>query len=733
MTTIVRQLPENPVTRVMAAPPELAAHTSFDKLRMSGVAYPARFRALLLGRRQVSLRVTILVLLVGLLLSTIGSIAGVAFVSTSAAIGELEANHFVLASNAATREISTLLEPAQSILTASRTQATRGLLPIDQPEQLAELLAEQLRYQKNLAWLSYSDDATGRFVGAWRRSDGAIILNQSAPAVNEGRPFESVLELDGSRSPIQRQVKPGYDPRQRPWYRQAAGQEGVIWTEPYEFNEGKMGITSALALHEPGTAKLRGVFTADFFLDDVSLYLADLLGGGQVRAFVLARSGEAIASSVASAANTPDPLLLAAERALPKSLGTLAVGDPVSFNFDHEGVRYAAVFQVFRVAEGLEWATGVMAPEDAFVGVVHDNARFAGLVGLLVLVVAVALGSILAARVSAPLGAIARDLERVGRLEISREPTATSSVQEIAVVSRAADRMKAGLRSFGHYVPKELVGELLASGTEAKLGGQLRNLTIQFSDLEGYTSIGERLDPSALVEHLAEYLQEMTAIIETERGTIDKFLGDGILAFFNAPADVPDHVALACRAALRQQERLQELRTKWAAEARPIFRARIGLHSGEALVGNIGTPERFEYTVVGDTVNLASRLEGLNKVYGTSILASKEVRDAAGPAFEWRALDQVAVVGRGEGTLVCELLGQRGQVAPERLRARDLYEGALAAYLTGHFATAARGFRAAAEIIPGNQAAELMLERVEGLLGQPAPTEWNGVHLALAK
>ena len=712
-------------------PASTGSVATVSRPRMAGAPL-GRLGSELTRRRRVSLRVAILTLLVSVLLSTVASIGGVAFVSTRNAIGDLEARHFALISTAATREVESLLEPARSILLESRTQAHRGLLPVGDPEGLGNLLAERLRYRANLAWLSYSDDATGRFVGAWRRPDGAIIINQSAPDVDGGRPFEQIIDVDGARTPFQREVKSGYDPRQRPWYQAAAASEGVIWTEPFEFNEGAMGITAALALREPGTLKLRGVFTADFFLADVSRFLAEVVEGRHGRAFVLSRGGQVIATS-STAGDPSGPVLLTALQTMPRSLATLEVGEPLSFTFDDGDVRYAAVFQVFPVAGELEWVTGVMAREDAYLAVVYDNAWFAVGVGLLLLTLAVVLGSFLAYRFSAPLSTIATDLERVGRFEIVPEPAPSTFVKEIAVVSQAVERMKASLRSFGHYVPTELVRELVASGSEARLGGQIRTLTVQFSDVEGFTTIGENLEPSELVEHLAEYLQEMTAILEKEGGTIGKFLGDGILAFFNAPNDVDGHAARACRAALAQQERLRELEARWLSEGKPVFRARIGLHLGDALVGNFGTPDRFEYTAVGDTVNLASRLEGLNKHYGTRVLASQAVRDAAGPDFEWRSLDRVAVAGRTGGTLVSELLGERGRVAPEVLQARDLYEQAVQAYFERRFAKAAIGFHAVLELVPGDRAAEMMLRRSEALWEEPPAPSWRGTHLQTTK
>lgn len=238
------------------------------------------------------------------------------------------------------------------------------------------------------------------------------------------------------------------------------------------------------------------------------------------------------------------------------------------------------------------------------------------------------------------------------------------------------------------------------------------------------------MEPSELVRVLSDYLKAMTDTVRDHGGTVDKFLGDGVLAFFNAPNDLPDHATRACWAAAQAQERLCALRHTWRAEGRPVFRTRIGLHTGEVLVGNIGTPERFEYTVIGDAVNLASRLEGLNKLYGTWVLGSQAVRDAAGPGFEWRLLDRGAVTGRSGGTLVSELLGERGQVAPKVLRARDVYEEALDDYFGQRFAAATTGFRAAAAALPGNRAAELMASRAEALQHHPPPADWTGVHLS---
>jgi adenylate cyclase len=293
--------------------------------------------------------------------------------------------------------------------------------------------------------------------------------------------------------------------------------------------------------------------------------------------------------------------------------------------------------------------------------------------------------------------------------------------------------MTASLRSFGRYVPADIVRALLAQGQEARLGGATRRLSIHFSDIENFTAISERLSPAEVVENLAAYLACMSDTVREHQGTVDKFIGDGIMAFWNAPNPVPDHTTQACRAALVAQERLAELRQRNAREGRPLFHARIGLHTGDVVVGNFGTDERFAYTAMGDSVNLASRLEALNKVYGTYILASADIRDEAAPIFEWRRLDRVAVVGRREPTDIYELIGEGGRVPAERLKARDLYEQALAAYTSRRFDAAAAEFRAVSEIIAGDRAAIAMAERAEALARSPPPADWDGVFVQAVK
>jgi adenylate cyclase len=204
-------------------------------------------------------------------------------------------------------------------------------------------------------------------------------------------------------------------------------------------------------------------------------------------------------------------------------------------------------------------------------------------------------------------------------------------------------------------------------------------------------------------------------------------MGDGIMAFFNAPEELPDHSRQACLAALEAQDQLARVASE-TPPGEPVFRARIGLGLGEVLVGNIGTRERFAYTLLGDEVNLASRLEGLNKLYGTAIIVSGAVMDEAGDGFEWRRLDRVAVKGRRQGTAIAELIGAKGAVAGDILAARDVYERALDCYFAGEFERAAELFADAAGLRPSDLGAAMMRDRAFALANDPPPN-WDGVHV----
>ena len=211
-------------------------------------------------------------------------------------------------------------------------------------------------------------------------------------------------------------------------------------------------------------------------------------------------------------------------------------------------------------------------------------------------------------------------------------------------------------KSFALYLAPHVINRMLSSNKLPELGGETRNVTVFFSDIEGFSLIAEKMSPDGLMELMNEYLSEMTDVIERHGGYVDKYIGDSIVAVFGAPADDPDHAANAARAALDCCTQLAELNASSAAFHECKLAQRIGINSGEALVGNFGSRRRFNYSVMSDAVNLASRLEGANKFYGTTIIASETTVALAGEAFAWRELDAIRVKGRTQALKIYELL-----------------------------------------------------------------------------
>ncbi|MBM4285260.1 MAG: CHASE2 domain-containing protein [Deltaproteobacteria bacterium] len=282
-------------------------------------------------------------------------------------------------------------------------------------------------------------------------------------------------------------------------------------------------------------------------------------------------------------------------------------------------------------------------------------------------------------------------------------------------------------RTFSQYLAETVVNDLLENPDKLRLGGERRRVTLFFSDLAGFTGISEGLTPEELVGLLNDYLSRMTEIIMEEGGTVDKFEGDAIMAFWGAPLEQEDQARRACRAALRQVRALDDLNQSLRSQGLPALAMRIGLHTGEAVVGNLGSAKRFDYTVIGDTVNLASRLEGLNKFYGTAVMASEATRAECGGEVEFMELDQVAVKGRAAPVTVFAVLGTAGELSQLQAEARQEFLEGLSLYRQGRFVEAVLHFERAREHLPDPHPAEVYLERCRHYQAAPPPPGWDGV------
>lgn len=346
---------------------------------------------------------------------------------------------------------------------------------------------------------------------------------------------------------------------------------------------------------------------------------------------------------------------------LRKTLGV----DRFNFELESDGKEYVALFSEIPGKFFKKWEVIVVTPTDDFVGALKQtNRKLIWLMAVLVLLES-AMIYIMAKKISRPIEIVSGAIERIRSLSFGQKPFPDSRIREIDQLQKATVLLDNALRSFSVFVPVGLVRGLIESGKPLAPAVEPRFMTIFFSDLENFTTISEQLSPQDLSEQTSRYFENVTVAVTEEQGTIDKFIGDSVMAFWGAPVALDDHVYRACLAALKASRRMKRLNAEWANEGRMPMPMRIGVHCANVVVGNVGSPQRLSYTVMGDGVNVASRIEGLNKQFGTSICISDSVYERVAGRVVVRALGRVPVKGRETEIVVYELQGIAGSDDPE--------------------------------------------------------------------
>jgi class 3 adenylate cyclase/ABC-type nitrate/sulfonate/bicarbonate transport system substrate-binding protein len=389
--------------------------------------------------------------------------------------------------------------------------------------------------------------------------------------------------------------------------------------------------------------------------------------------------------------------------------------DDFLFHSSRDGQELSASFARFPESFGHPWEAIIITPTDDFIGQIKKTNQ--QIVAIIVALTALELFLIyfLSRRLSQPIENISHELKSAESLSFDHPTNRPSKVREIAQLQSAASLLRNSLQSFSSFAPVDVVRGLIKSGIPLSLGVEKRNLTILFSDLENFSTRAEQSTPDALLEQMSVYFEQVTRAISEEQGTVDKFIGDGVMAFWGAPLEVPDHVLRACAGSLRAIRRMARVNEAWRAEGKPPLRVRIGLNTADVLVGNVGSSERFSYTVMGDGVNVAARLEGQNKMFGTTICISDSVYDAVASEIVARPLRRVQVKGRKQEFMVYELLGMAKsddpelEVRPADRRLSEMTWRASKAFEAGDLNAAARRYREILEAFPSDPVAKVML------------------------
>jgi adenylate cyclase len=566
--------------------------------------------------------------------------------------------------------------------------------------------------------------------------DGAIyasrVVERSKDHAKESPTLDRYVFLDASEKDVGSfSLDTTYDPRTRGWYRSASQTGSIMITEPDVFAAlGLIGFTVAAPFRTDG--KVSGVAAADITLDGLSQYLAERKISPGALSYILDQQGRVIAASDLSRtyANENGRVSLrhisSLDNGLPAAaFGARPRGTEKLYSFDRNGQEFVARLSAFAPELGTRWQLFVVAPISDFTGDFEANNKRLLAFGLAALCLQVVIIYFLTGAISSPLERLAAKVGVIQDLSDKDLPTVVSPIREISVLSRAIDTLDSTIKSFASFVPVGLVTQLLHSDQKLELGGHSRFLTIFFSDIEAFSTLSEEVPAQELLLRVSKYLEIVTRAVNHEAGTIDKFIGDGVMAFWGAPALLDDHALRACLSALRIQRDMDALNAQWREQGTKPMRVRIGIHSDAVLVGNIGSKERMSYTVMGDGVNIAARLEGTNKEYGTRICIGHSVYKETGENLCVRPIDDVTVKGRRSKIPVYELMGAFG-VEPELepdARTIELCRLTRLAYETagtGDFALAVERYNRILVDYPGDPVASEMSKRLVAIVSADA-------------
>lgn len=626
------------------------------------------------SKTNLRLRPVILTLFVILTLPVFLSIVAVNYVSNQEAAHAYAEKLLLRFNNEAIDNMEQLFEPIKSLVRSAATLG--GALPSFYEDNGSITYLHSILQHSDVIISAYVGLEDGSFRQA-RQIDPAVQVQGKLPPPETryadrwitrapGQvPTDHYIFLDKERREIGRSDKgTSYDPRGRLWYETALASGGLSVSDVDVFAVlDLVGFTVGAPFYG-ADGNLRGVAAADITLDGLSDYLAESKISAGTISFILDHQGGVIANSrqektYGSRSGRPELMhVTSLDDDLPAIAFSLRPRDSEGmYVFEHDGREYVASLTTFPPSFGKAWQLFVVTPFSDFTGTLEERNRQLFIFGLIAILVQIIIIYFLSGVISAPLERLAVKVTRIKDLDVESPLALQTPIREVALLGRAIDTLDTTVKSFASFVPVDLVRQLLDTDQKMALGGYNKFLTIFFSDIEGFSTLSESTPSKQLLQRVSAYLEAVTRATKQESGTIDKFIGDGVMAFWGAPNRLDDHAMHACFAALRIQHEMARMNAEWKAQGMMPLNIRIGIHSDAVLVGNIGSSDRMNYTVMGDGVNIASRLEGINKDYGTRICISHTVFKEAGDRLCVRPIDEVAVKGRRSKVPIYELVG----------------------------------------------------------------------------
>jgi adenylate cyclase len=623
------------------------------------------------------------------------------------------------------KEVSAIVGEAVAAHTAVRTLFLQNVLDTREADKREFVFLSQLQSQADISWVAFGWPDNS-FFAAHKLGDGHLEMMEISRTDHPGqRRVDEYAVIPGDIEFETRQFVPtDFRVVDQPWFKTAIKADGPQWSRVIDH---PIGQRRSIAFAGPIDVyqERQGVLAIIIEYTRLAHFLAQLEVGRTGTAFIFDDGGELIAAPDKDADELHPVMsqeaLLPMARMVLTEAGNAGTKEAWRQRLTSHGAAYEVALTPLPFPG---WRLATVIPEAEFLGPVETTLRR--------LIVGLAAGALLAALVSAmlarsviaaPLARVVGEIRHVENFALEEVRRHPSRLAEISSLSGAIAEMAAGLSAFRKFIPADLVRSLLRQGVEAKPGGSIQELTVMFIDVDGFTGLSERMG-DRVVPLLSGYLNLASEIIDASAGTIDKFIGDAVMAFWGAPMAQDDHAPRCCRAALAIRDALGSAGLT-DDQGKPL-QIRIGINSGRMLVGNIGSELRLNYTVIGDTVNVASRLESVNKQYGTQILIGTETKRLIGDAFLTREIDSIAVYGRTEGLAVYELIGL-AEVCGENTDWIASYEEGLSRYRRRDFSSAIIHFEAVLSGRPHDLPASLLLDRCRRLQQSGVDEEWSSV------
>ncbi len=704
-------------------------------------------------KMKMTIRITIVALITFLIIVTGAIITAVNYVGSKNSIYYLADNMMQEISKYVTNKTLTYLDPAIRNNKQLSYLIENNILDKKNINKSVKYFKKVLKANKEFVMVYYGSE-NGNLFMAKKMPDNSFtkrIITRTKNSIKISHTHQNKKYNKSFPSKTESLIT-GYDPRRRIWYKRAKQEKNLIWTDVYTFaSDNKPGISNAIPIYNKDKT-LDGILSIDVGVIELSYFLNTLEIGKKGKAFIINRNNKIIALPISNKneinklfkkqmMNNKEKFVIASindikDFEIKDSFQKYSQnGNDLSkvFIYTSKNENYLAKYTRFPKNSGLDWTIGIIIPEKDIMGSVINNNKKILFISFALIIITVLIGFFFSKSISNPLRLLSKEMDKIKDFQIDSSKHIKSRLIEVNRMKTSFESMKNGLLSFRKFVPADLVAQLIKLRKEAILGGEKKDLTIFFSDIADFTSISENLNPESLVERLGKYFKIFSKTIIDSKGTVDKYIGDAVMAFWGAPNPLPNHATEACLTALKCKQLMKKISDEYQEKGDSFFKTRIGINTGEVIVGNMGYENRLNYTVIGDAVNIASRLEGLNKYYGTGIIISKNTYLQAQNFIEARKLDLVAVKGKEEGIAIYELVSEKDNINNATKEFINLFNEGVDLYLSQKWEEAIKIFTQTIQKKKNDKPSHILLKRCENYKKNPPLKNWSGITLIKQK